>query len=522
MKKLIKLIVIIGVLLVVLLGGAVFLAMQNADKLIAKVKPEAEKLISSAVGADFKIGSVGLTFLPSLKAKVSDITLKRAGESQGFSLNNVLLELDLFKIISGEIYIKNLSVDQPSITIIKDANGVYLQGLPKAKKAESSAVSPAPTTAAPASIPKAPDFLKASLEAFTLSNANILFKDEVAHKEYSVNKVNIKSGLNFAQNELNLVKIDFSGLLLNQTAIGSKIEKVTVDLNSLELKIPEGSLIFSGDSLPINAGFIVPKQSGNFHIETKGLNIANFMPLAKTLVPAMSALSLGGSLNFSADAALDKTAFSVKKNVSLNSLAVQSGPIGLTGEIESLTADIKGDLGSLLPSLNGNGVLKMKDAAIKGFNLAAKVLQAVNVKGNFLAALGQSQGLVSGDDTAISSLSLNYSIANSIVNLAEINMQGPVFNLKGQGTLGLNMNLKLNCQITFSPEISLAIAAQVKEVEAVLDEQKRLTIPLMIEGTIPKVLVLPDVNELLKGAAGNVIKNQIEKEAGKFLNKFKF
>ena len=51
MKKLIKLIVIIVVLLLVLLGGAVFLAMQNADKLIAKVKPEAEKIVSSAVGA---------------------------------------------------------------------------------------------------------------------------------------------------------------------------------------------------------------------------------------------------------------------------------------------------------------------------------------------------------------------------------------------------------------------------------------------------------------------------------------
>jgi hypothetical protein len=525
MKKLIKIALILIVLIVLLFGGAAFLVVSNADKLIASAKPAIEKKASSVLNADFKVGNISLSFFPTLKAKVAGISLARPGESKGFELNNIFLELDFLKIFSGEIKIKNLEINEPSITLIKDASGVYLQGLPKpdknsATEKEKSAAAGNPPGSA--QLPQGTELIKASLSAFSLKNANVLFQDQIAHKEYAISKVNLSSELELAANALALNNINLNGLLLNQTSFGSKIKKISVDLNTLKLDIPEGALALAEQSLPFNADFVVPQQKGGFNLNTKTFAIGSVIPLAKTLVPALSALNLAGNLAIDLKTTLDQGAFTLDNKASVTSLVAENGPIGLKGEIPQLDLSVNANLSNLIPSLKGQGVFVLKDGAITGLNLAAKIIQAVSLKGNFLSALGQAQGLPSGNDTAISLMKVSYDISNSTVSLKDIDIQSPVFTFKGSGSLSFGMNVNLSCVVTFSTEISAVLASQIKELENVLDEQKRLVIPLTISGTVPSLTILPDVNALLKGAAGNIIKNQIEKEAGKLLNKFKF
>ena len=188
----------------------------------------------------------------------------------------------------------------------------------------------------------------------------------------------------------------------------------------------------------------------------------------------------------------------------------------LSGTVHKVSSEIQGRLDdTMMSSLAGNAKLDFRDGVLEDINLGAKVLGAVDsipfVRGALLSLVPDAMSaLVLGDDTILSRVSGTFDIANETLTTNDMHIESTYFALDTRGTIGFDTELDLKSTIYFSPEFSASLAQDTPELSALFDEQGRLAFPVTITGLPPKLLVVPDLSALLKGAIKNTIKNEIK------------
>ena len=138
MKKFILLVLVIIVLALIGISSYIYL---NANALIAGLKPELEKIASSALGAPVKIGAInlGLGLSPSISVSQIAVGTEDAGSSaKNLSVANVLLSIDLVPLLSKELRVSKLAIENPRVFAIKTASELQIVGLPKRTAASKS------------------------------------------------------------------------------------------------------------------------------------------------------------------------------------------------------------------------------------------------------------------------------------------------------------------------------------------------------------------------------------------------
>ena len=118
-------IIIISLAVLVLAGVAVVAVLSaNVDKYRPRVQAELQKKLDRPV----TIGHLGLRVFP-LSIRVNGLSI---GESSSFSstqpfatANEVYVSVALLSLISGNPEVKNLTLDQPRIELIKNPSGVW-------------------------------------------------------------------------------------------------------------------------------------------------------------------------------------------------------------------------------------------------------------------------------------------------------------------------------------------------------------------------------------------------------------
>lgn len=191
------------------------------------------------------------------------------------------------------------------------------------------------------------------------------------------------------------------------------------------------------------------------------------------------------------------------------------------GTVENIDGKIGGVLGpNLMPSLTGSTSVLIKDGALKGINIAADVLRAVKGLPFLSGSLFEStppgdRAALEASDTPIKSLSGNFSIANAALSTRDFKLLSSLFSLGADGSIGFDTKVDLNAQVAFNETLSAALVQKTKELKALQNAQGHLVIPLMLQGTPPKLLVLPDIQRLTELAAQAAVKEG----AGKLLDK---
>ncbi|MCH7959948.1 MAG: AsmA family protein [Candidatus Hydrogenedentes bacterium] len=188
----------------------------------------------------------------------------------------------------------------------------------------------------------------------------------------------------------------------------------------------------------------------------------------------------------------------------------------LSGTVHKVSSEIQGRLDdTMMSSLAGNAKLDFRDGVLEDINLGAKVLGAVDsipfVRGALLSLVPDAMSaLVLGDDTILSRVSGTFDIANETLTTNDMYIESTYFALDTRGTIGFDTELDLKSTIYFSPEFSASLAQGTPELSVLFDEQGRLAFPVTISGLPPKLLVVPDLSALLKGAIKNTVKNEIK------------
>jgi hypothetical protein len=193
-----------------------------------------------------------------------------------------------------------------------------------------------------------------------------------------------------------------------------------------------------------------------------------------------------------------------------------------TGTLGPIKINLQGKTGTnLLGSLNGAVAVEAEDTILKGFNLAGAVLSKLNtlsiLSGGFTKSAPEILNEYSNkQDTIVKKINFNGTINEGILDLSQAYLLSDVFDVEGKGKINLPTNkLDLATQFSFTEDFTKRVGAKVKEIERISATDGRLSFPLNISGQPPKMIVLPDIEGLLKLAARKAIKN----EANKLLDK---
>ena len=230
---------LLGLILLSIVAGVILLMSVNTDQNKAAI----QAAVLSGTGYELTIaGDMDIAFFPSVGLTLNDVRLKNPASPQELaSTTAALLQVDLRALISGEIFIRELSTDDFHINYYIDALGksnwdVETPVFNSNSSTNSAVPVPQPTQqqSNPASTDINSDIVSVSFERLKIDNASIDIQDLSQGLRYSVNNLNLtSSNTNIEGNPFD-VDVNFTFLnngMTKPVAMGFSGD-ITADLNA--------------------------------------------------------------------------------------------------------------------------------------------------------------------------------------------------------------------------------------------------------------------------------------------------
>ncbi|HMO01983.1 MAG TPA: AsmA-like C-terminal region-containing protein [Oligoflexia bacterium] len=330
-------------------------------------------------------------------------------------------------------------------------------------------------------------------------NIKILF--DFGKKNFSLPKLSgdiLLQDIGASFGEFNFNKI------IGKISLNSTQNSQTVDLNNIKLKFNQEE---------------VALKSLLTYSEPDQLNINNLLINL-----------LGGEINCNGilNDLLTKASYRLKTKVlSLDiertlSLLKPSLFLPISGSLAAFSGEFAGKINTNDPlaELSGEATMVLHNLTIKNFNLIGKTMESILILSNINDSLdSNTREILKNNNTNIDNLSAQALIKNKLINLTNLDLQSPLFELRGTGFVKIPDMLDLKNTITFSPLISAKLAEKIKELRYAFDDQNRLSLPLEITGSTSNPKITPKAEQIIKQAAKAALKKEAEKAIGKVLEK---
>lgn len=516
------------VVVIILIGATLALALYNANSLVQRFKPDLEALASKTLETPVKLGELEVQIFPASRIEVKELSI-----GEGLKLNNFLLNVKLLPLLSKKLEIKKLSLLSPTITLLKDKSGVRVEGL-KQKSADQKEAKASVSHSNISQDKKAPTApLAIALESIQIENGALIIKELEKSSEQKLTNLDLDANVDLSGSEIKVPAFEFSGLVENKGNFKLSGSDIVFDTHSGKLDAKNIVADALGAVVAASAQYDTKAKTGNFNVNSQKVQfsgkpidfkLSGSVQDQKITVSSFDAKAFSGVVQANAVADLGPAQFfqaapkvsNLQIGEALAALKPQSPPL-FEGTLVELATDVKGNPSALPSSLNGQGAVHLADGLLKGINLAAAVTKATKLPflGDALHASvpPEFKPIFEAEDTQIKKLSADFKIANSAISTSNFILVSQIFTLDAAGTAGFDSSVDMKANIAFEPKFSKALTERVKEMSALLDKQGSLVIPLAIQGTLPKVAVLPNVEKLVQAGAGKLI----EEKAGKFL-----
>lgn len=198
---------------------------------------------------------------------------------------------------------------------------------------------------------------------------------------------------------------------------------------------------------------------------------------------------------------LDATAQDVDVAVALAALA-PNAPRVVTGHVRRLTSQVGGVVGpTALATLRGNGRVEIADGRLLGTNLGQQVFKALDgvpLVGRAVrdALPPELEAVLTGDDTAMTALQANYTIADRVLRLTGVALGNRAFTVDGGGQLDFNGQLDFRGTFRLTPAVTAQLVARVQELKLVVDGDGRMSVPVRVSGPLNRLRVKPEFGGL--------------------------
>ena len=192
MKKLVKIVIIFGVLLIVFVAGAIVILPRFIN--VQKYKPEIEKKVTDATGRPFTLGgNINLSLFPWIGVRLTDLHL---GNPEGFSRKDFVsvksfeVRVKLLPLLSRRVEIKKFVLVEPRIVLEKNKKGrKNWEGIGKPAAAPGKKV--AKKNAKKKTPSKGPGIKSLKVGEFAIRNASLLYLDDVAGTKKEISNFNL-------------------------------------------------------------------------------------------------------------------------------------------------------------------------------------------------------------------------------------------------------------------------------------------------------------------------------------------
>ena len=550
--------VIVGLMVV---GVAVFIVTFDADR----YRPLVVSKLEAALGAPVSLKRLSLGWRGGIAAECQGLTVAAVSSATGepaLQVDTVSAVLRLMPLLHRKVEIASVVIVRPRVHVSRDAAGrVQIAGL-------AGLGAPAAVSGQTASVGGAP--LSVQVSSFRIEDATIHWTDATTTPPMDVSMTSIDATL---QAQTLAQPADFSGraalfsdapnlsarghLRLPMAGQPARIEDLRVEVELSHLDAARLAHAFGQSThagLEKMAGTLV-MTVGQLSLDPAGLQTAvGHVQLTdgKLVLPQLS--SPIESLTI--DAQLGQG----RAELTRGSASVAGGTISLTGALESLSASpqlngqltvervalqqcvptpqpnepqVQGALSASLHvtaqgkdsttwsrSLSGDGTAQVTDGAIANLNILREVFQRLSILPGLVerlqARLPESyQSKFNARDTRFGSFGCQLKAEPGALAFQQLTVTSDGFALDGEGRVGFDGVLNVHAWLRIDPELSEALARSVEELRYLNDAQGRMTMPLVIQGQLPRVAVLPDVQYV----ASRLITTKAEEVLGNLLQK---
>lgn len=187
MKNTVKYLLIAAVALLALLIAVLAFVVATFNP--NNYKPELVKLVREQTGRTLSIpGDIRLTLFPRIGADLGRLSLSERGQEQVFAAaQQVQVSVALLPLLSRQVVVDRVQVDGLSVRLLRDRQGHFNFDdlLPKGEAAEATPKVPPQASAAVPAL---------DIGGIALSNASIDYRDEAAHRQLNVTRLNFSTG----------------------------------------------------------------------------------------------------------------------------------------------------------------------------------------------------------------------------------------------------------------------------------------------------------------------------------------
>jgi AsmA-like C-terminal region len=281
---------------------------------------------------------------------------------------------------------------------------------------------------------------------------------------------------------------------------------------------PKSTLPKLNGSLKISEGDIVLKDPS---LTFQPFNLDLKFAENRILVSPLNTTIEKGTINANAEASLEKPGvfkLDLKgQGVELENVIksiLSSSKFGLTGTLSQLNLSATGETENLKPSLGSDFSSEINDGEIIGVNIFGSLLEELKgipgIEGSIAKYVPTKyQELIRSPNTEFEALRFNTNIAHQNISLNEISLTHSLYKIQGQGTADFNGQAKINVAFHLGAEFSQELILKNEKLKVLSDPDGTIVIPATISKSSAKIIVLPDLNSIIKRAGQNTAKDAV-------------
>ncbi len=540
MKKILMVFLVLAVLLIA--GVSIFLLTFDVNRF----RPFIIQKIEETLGGQAKLGGLSLGWRGGVAFEVKNLSVypKNALNNSEPSLHfdRASAVVDLAPLLQKNIEVSSVLLTRPSVILERKPDGsVYLAGL-EPKKREEKAQAPAAET-------KEAEFVF-SVNSFRIKDGNVDFYDPINNKpkhlsiralDLTVTSFSLKKPFSFeakaaifsGQQNIFLdghfrlpqgnkpavlrdfsVKTDLSGLDLRE------LSETFPDFGKAGIRHLAGNLQINIDEL----GFVnnIAREFAIRAALTKGRLALNNIPSSFEDVTtdflvegdratirnfsagfAKGTIKIAGVVNGLSAPSPQLTLKAALENLSLQTLAPKTSAQGpeVAGRLSIFFEGGASGMGwpEISRTLSGQGRLLLNEGAILNFNLLREVFSRLSMipgaQEKLNAGLPQNyQAKLNDRNTILQPMDVPFVINQGSLFFDNLQIATDYSVLNGRGRVGLDGAVEIGSVLRISPELSDASARSVNELQYLMNQRGELEMPLQIQGNLPNVKILPDMN----------------------------
>ncbi len=539
-KKII--VILVGLFLLIIIFLGVFVLTYDVDRL----RPVIEEHVSQSIGKKVSLGKISLIWKGAFALKLKQVVIYPSHKAQTeplLTLDSVDAALDFWPLLQRKVRIGSVLIRKPHLQLVQKSGGTLKGFEPQTTKpsASSSSTSKKSVSIAPAAL----SFL---VQRVGIEDGSISYRDEAQPKaaEWFVRNIDLKiEGVSFDQNmpieaqavflsdkqNINLKGTAFFSTRDNQLTL--KQMRLVTDLNQVKSAYLTSALGRAAQGAKLGGSFVMellrpldlsPFDDGKLSAQIS-LTDGKFSESSE--VPPLNDMNLdarisGTSLalrNFSAKfaggdlkgsgtvanlTAQPSTSFHVNvTGMNLDQLIPPAGPSEPTLEGRGDAVFEGSFVGTAWPriarSLEGQGQLSIRNGIIRNFNMVREVFNRLSLFPKLVEKLQSElppsyEEKLNARDTALSPIDIPFSVSGGILRIPQAVVTSNTFSLTGAGSAVLTGGLQMRAMLSIDPDLSQAMIKRVNELQYLTDDRGQIGIPIIVEGVLPHVKVIPDLS----------------------------